>query len=298
MNILLIKHGAFGDIIQADGIFRDIRQHYPAAHISLLTSPAFEDLMQRSPYIDQVFTDERVPLWRFKYHYDLLKSLSQKKIDLVIDLQNSNRSHLYRRLGLKQAVWQFRAGKLTSSSALRGLQTQLEQAGVETHYALRPDLSWMVDDISALLERYQVLRRYIVLIPGCSMAHPEKRWPHYAALAELLLNEGYDVVKIIGPDEKALSAEIPGHNLAGDDGILTWFELAGVLKSAAFIVGNDTGPSHVASCLNQRGLALFGPTTSAKRTEINRGDFRAWETSDLHQLSSQTVFNHIIEQVA
>lgn len=294
--VLVIKHGAFGDIVQADGVLRDIRNHYRDARILLLTTSALSELMTRSPYIDEVLIDDRAPFWQWKRHVDLFSMLSQHAIDTVIDLQNSTRSHWYRRLGLKHGKWLYRSGKLTQCSALRGLQSQLVDANIPVRYALSPDVTWMADDVTDLLKRNQVNQPYIALIPGSSAKHTEKRWPYYADLASLLITAGYEVVTILGPDELSLAASIPGHHLAKKHA-LTWFELAGMLRGALFVIGNDTGPSHVASCLNRPGLALFGPTTSAQQAEIVRGDFDALSVTDLRSLSAETVFNRVIAAV-
>ncbi|MBR4876356.1 MAG: hypothetical protein IKU14_01415, partial [Rhodocyclaceae bacterium] len=74
-----------------------------------------------------------------------------------------------------------------------------------------------------------------------------------------------------------------------------WFELAGVLRRAACVVGNDTGPSHLAAALGRRGLALFGPATSATKTAIARAHFAALEVEDLAQLSVETVCARVCE---
>ncbi|WP_091246273.1 hypothetical protein [Aquimonas voraii] len=38
-RLLVIKHGAFGDLIQADGALRDLRAAFPRHELVLLTSP-------------------------------------------------------------------------------------------------------------------------------------------------------------------------------------------------------------------------------------------------------------------
>ena len=63
-RILIIKHGAFGDVIQAEGALRDIRANHPDAHIAVLTMPAYRGLLARSPFIDEVIVDPRAPRWR------------------------------------------------------------------------------------------------------------------------------------------------------------------------------------------------------------------------------------------
>ena len=47
-NILIIKHGALGDLIQADGIFKSIRAKHKYANIVLMTSKNFVTLMKKS----------------------------------------------------------------------------------------------------------------------------------------------------------------------------------------------------------------------------------------------------------
>jgi ADP-heptose:LPS heptosyltransferase len=151
--------------------------------------------------------------------------------------------------------------------------------------------------MAAFLEQEGVRKPYVALIPGCSARHPQKRWPYYAQLATALIDRGYDVVTAPGPDEIELAKSIPGHTLLRPNGFLTWFELAGVLKDACFVVGNDTGPSHLASHLGRPGLALFGSHTSAARTGICRGDFHAIEVPDLKELPVETVLEAVLPKL-
>jgi len=58
-NILIIKHGAFGDLIQADGIFKSIRYKHKNAKITLLTSKNFINLMTMCPYVENILIDDR-----------------------------------------------------------------------------------------------------------------------------------------------------------------------------------------------------------------------------------------------
>ena len=58
-NILIIKHGALGDLIQADGIIKSIRYEHKNAKLVLLTSKKFINLMSMCPYIDDQLIDNR-----------------------------------------------------------------------------------------------------------------------------------------------------------------------------------------------------------------------------------------------
>lgn len=296
-KVLVIKLGAFGDVVQADGALRDIRAFHPDAEITLLTTPPFRRLMSRCPHVDRVLTDSRAPFWKIGEWVRLARMLRSEQFARVYDLQKQDRTELYRKLFFRNVSWSGRQPGPRPQSALEGFVSQLENAGIPHNQCLMPDVSWMADDMSVFLQQEGVRKPYVALIPGCSARHPHKRWPYYAQLAAALIERGYEVVTAPGPDEIELARSIPGHTLLGPNGFLNWFELAGVLKDACYVVGNDTGPSHLASCLGRPGLALFGAHTTAVRTGICRGEFRAIEVPDLAGLSAGTVLEAVMPRL-
>lgn len=297
-KLLVIKHGAFGDLVQSDGALRDIRAAFPASEIVLLTNPPYRKLMSRCPHIDRILTDPRAPLWKLGEVVHLVRMLRSEGFRCVIDLQKSGRTTLYRRLLFPGADWIGKEAGPRPASMIESFGPQLEAAGIVARHCLAPDVTWMADDVSDLLHAAGVGAGYIALIPGCAARHPHKRWPYYEKLAAALIARGFEVVTAPGPDELELAKTIPGTTLLGPNGFLNWFELAGVLRGARFVVGNDTGPSHVAACLGRAGLALFGPHTSAARTGIRRGAFDALEVPDLAALSADTVLAEVLTRLA
>jgi ADP-heptose:LPS heptosyltransferase len=297
-KLLIIKHGAFGDVILADGAMRDIRAAFPQTEIVLLTTPAYFELMRRCPHIDRILLDPRAPFWRFGALVDLIRMFRAERFTWIFDLQQSGRTGHYRRLFFRKAAWSGRIPGPCPPSMIEGFKPLLEHAGIAAHHCLSPDVSWMAENVSALLKIHSVKKPYIALIPGCAANHPHKRWPYYSELSAALHERGYAVVTAPGPDEIELAQSIPGTTLLGPKGFLNWFELAGVLMNAHFIVGNDTGPSHLAACLGRPGLALFGPHTSATRTGIRRGAFDAIEAPDLGGLAPDTVLGEVLVRLA
>lgn len=101
---------------------------------------------------------------------------------------------------------------------------------------------------------------------------PYKQWPVHAfvALARLLVARDYQTV-LIGAgqrDAEANTAIREALATAGEPCIdlcnqLTLAELASVMTGADIMVGNDSGPSHLASALGVRGVVIFGPTDLA-----------------------------------
>lgn len=301
-RILVIKHGAFGDVVQAEGALRDIRENHPHAHIAVLTGPAYRRLLERSPSVDEVMVDARAPRWRIGQMLALRKRLRAHHFDMVYDLQNSSRTGFYFRWMLHACRWSGTAPgcshphRATNPKKIRTfdrLAGQLADAGVTVRHTYTPDLAWVADDVTALLEQAGVEEPYIVLIPGCSARHPQKRWPFYDKLAAALIAAGKNIVTAPGPDELDLARTIPGTAIADTN----WTELAGVLKRASFVIGNDTGPSHLAAHMGVPGLALFGAHTPAERTGIIRENFAAIEVEDLSALPVQRVFDEVTRRL-
>lgn len=306
-RILIIKHGAFGDVIQSDGAIRDIRNNHADDDITVLTTPPYRRIFERCPWINHVLVDPRAPRWRLDLMYKLGQTLKAERFDMVYDLQNSARTASYFRWFFTNTNWSGSAPgvshpvRLKNPKKVRSLDrmaSQLKDAGLTIRHTRHPNVSWMADDATALLAEASVTKPFILLIPGSSARHPQKRWPYYAELAQRLIDEGYQIVTAPGPDEIELAADIPGIALKGSRGFINWFELAGVMKQASFVVGNDTGPSHLASHLGVAGIALFGAHTTAERTGIERESFTAIEVAQLSSLPVARVLDEVHLRVA
>ena len=287
-NILLIKHGAFGDLIQSDGVFRTIKNNYPNANLILLTSSSYKDLMLLSPYIDKIIVDDRFKFWNLRKIFKLIHAIDNLHFSHVFDLQNSQRTYLYKIL-INTPTWITTKRNDHPISGLQGLVDMLNDYGIPSNKILDPNITWMANDISPLLKKRKILGGFIVLIPGSSKKHTEKRWPYYKELADKLLKEDFNVVSIFGPDELDLENTMPGYKFNN----LDLMDVAGIINKSIFVIGNDSGPSHIASCLRKPGIALFGPTTSGTKSELSRKPFTILESESLKSLSASKVWKSI-----
>ena len=66
-----------------------------------------------------------------------------------------------------------------------------------------------------------------------------------------------------------------------------------LISRAKFIVANDTGPAHIASHLDKKGIVLFGSHTTAKKVSIENFNFKALSVKDLKDLDVETVLSEI-----
>ena len=289
-NILIIKHGALGDLIQADGIIKSIRNHHKNSKITLLTSKKFIDLMSMCPYIDSLLIDDRPSFFNIISYINFYKEIAKYNFKHIYDLQNSQRTYIYRKYLFNKINWISTNRKDHAISGLRGLEEMLKENSVGIKNVLKPNLKWLSIDVKSLLKKNKILTKYIVLLPGSSKSNPLKRWPYFSKLAKLLILKELEVVTILGPEELEMEHLMPGHVLKN----LNWSQLSGVIENSYFIVGNDSGPCHIASCLNKKGLALFGSSTSAIRSELKRGRFEIFKVRDLNNLTADEIFKKIM----
>ena len=104
-NILVIKHGSLGDIVQISGVLQDIREANKDKKIFILTTTPYVELLSRCPYIDAILLDKRLPKWNLVYLFKLKKKLDKFKFSEIYDLQNSSRTKFYRKLLLSKTSW-------------------------------------------------------------------------------------------------------------------------------------------------------------------------------------------------
>lgn len=268
--VLVIKLGALGDIVQAMGPMAAIRLHHPNAAITVLTTAPFAELIEASPYVDDVWIDDKPSLTQPGKIAALRRRLRGPGFSRVYDLQTSDRSSFYYRLFLPGPMPEWSGIALGCShphanpkrDTLHTLDRQADQlamAGIRDLPA--PNLTWARADLSHL----GLPAKYALLVPGSAPHRPEKRWPaeRFAALATHLAAAGITPLLVGAGGEAGLHGEIladaPGAmSLAGKTSLL---ELACLTRSAVCAVGNDTGPMHIAAAAGCRAVSLFSPAS-------------------------------------
>jgi ADP-heptose:LPS heptosyltransferase len=299
-NILIIKHGSLGDLIQANGAIKDVKNFYPNRKVFLLTTQPYSIFMSECPYLDGVLIDKRLPRWNLFYLNNLKKTLSKYDFSKVFDLQNSSRTKFYKRFIIKNVEWSSTETALESGQkkkdfnqdpVLDRMEIQLKKSGVETQFTKNIDLSWAVENTSYLVKKY-TNREYILLFPFCSPKLKNKKWPYYKELIQKLKQEfknKYSVLLAPGPNEIKEANELNAKVILENNEHVTLKMLVSLIHSAKLIIANDTGPAHIASHLDKKGLVLFGSHTSAKKVSIENFNFKAISVENLNDLDVNTV---------
>jgi len=292
-NILIIKLGSLGDVVQISGALRDIREHHKNEKITILTTSKYLNLFKNCPYIDDCLEDERLPRYNIFYLLRLRKTVNSLNFNKVYDLQNSNRTSFYRKFLFNIKDWSSSKDipeNKYNNSVLQRFDEQLRKSNIQTIYTLKPDFSWAAEKANNY--NLDTDKKYILLFPFCSRDLIHKRWPYFSELINLIKQNHpqYSLVVAPGPGEleEAMSLEIKialNNNLP-----LNFFELASLIKKSHLVIANDTGPAHMAAHLGARGFALFGPHTTPEKVSIEREKFIALQTMDLKSLLADRVY--------
>ena len=297
-NILIIKHGSLGDIVQISGILKDIRNHFSDSSISILTSKPYQSLFEQCPYVDRVLLDERKARWNFFYLYGLVSKIVKQQFSQVIDLQNSSRTEFYRKYLFNVKQWSssytiLQPGETKEAfdqdGVLERFQVQLQRSSISTEHTLTPDFSWAVDKSFSNLPS----KPYIFLSPFSSSKLPHKRWPHYQELIQIIKNKRPDINIVVapGPGEIELCKELSTTVLLDGDRPTNFSQLASIIKHADVVIANDTGPAHMAAHLGCKGVVLFGAHTSPQKVSIETKNFKAITSENLEDLTASSVWD-------
>jgi len=262
MNILIIKHGALGDIFLSIGAIQSIRQHYPYAKIFLLTKSNYKNILNKFTEVDTILEDNRGSI--ILATSKILGFINKYQINLIIDLQNSSRTQFYNFF-----IKYFTKAKILSARKFstysyqqkpQGLQhitdnhkDQLEIIGIN-HYQIS-NLNWMTKK-----KEFHYTKPYVVLIPGASKTGDYKRWPinYYGVIANYLADKNFDIYLTGSKLDEDLINEIinicpVAKNKIEESKIEDFYDLC---LNSSLIISNDTGPAHIAGLTNQHLIWL------------------------------------------
>ncbi|MBU1862136.1 MAG: lipopolysaccharide heptosyltransferase II [Candidatus Omnitrophica bacterium] len=282
-RILVIKLGAFGDIVLAIPSLRMIRKKFPKAYIAVLIDADFILCLENCPYIDEIIPFKRKDKKRqFIQMKNLIKKLRRYSFDISVDFQNNKKTHLIAflagissRYGYKRDMFgsllTHRVGSF--SDPLPPVQHQfrvLSLLGVSQYderlelWPQKEDLHY-IDTIfsGAWISQKQ---KKVGLILGASKRWYTKRWPteNFVILSRRLIEELGCRVVLIGDlnskKERDLFFTTRNNEVLDMIGSTTITQLVALIAKLDCIVCGDTAPLHIASAMKTKIVALFGPT--------------------------------------
>lgn len=267
-NILIIKHGALGDVVLAIGTMLLLRERHPEARFTLMTMRPFVSLVEQTGIFADYVIDNRKAMLNLPETWRVLRALRDGRFDVIYDLQGRDRTRTYRCL----LRWLAHRGHYDWHDYHHHCCYHTEKETVflpareEQQEEVLPFATTDLRFMSGKGEYFHLLpENFVMLIPGCSPQHPYKRWPveRYRELVQRLAQRSVSAV-VIGTraEEEEVKAICAGQptavNMVGKTSLLDVPQIA--LRARA-VVGNDTGPSHMASLTGAFTIALYDHRT-------------------------------------
>jgi len=283
LKVLVIKISALGDVILAIPSLRVLREKFSQAHITAVVSQSYQSITAGCPYLDQVITllpkVSYLDIWRTS------SELRKADFDLVVDLQNSRKSHILgflsgatRRYGYDNGKFSFLLNhkikdKKTPLSPIRHQAQALALLGIKSvkeNLELWPqeeDETWAREFIAK--HRKNTSTQLIGINLGASPKWPSKRWPleKFAALLDKARDSKLEVVITGDSKDKRLVKKLrtlSKSSFIDASGKTNIMQLACLIKRCSVYITSDSAPLHLAYAMRTPVVALFGPTDPAR----------------------------------
>jgi len=281
-HIAIVRLSALGDIVNATIVLQFIKQKYPDIKIDWITEEVFAPLLYEHPFIHKVHTINLKKIKKEK-SFSLLKKTVSKlknlpKYDLIIDMQGLLKSALVARfMGKKIHGYDKNSVREKLSSLFYGSTSNIpyELSVIKRNVLLMNDAlnlypkgtshvnDEMITSKLPTLPSYKKLPftqdEYCVFVIGASWE--SKIYPKEKVLdiCNTLICKTY---LVWGNEKEKSDAEFIAAN--SDNAQITpklsLQELCALISHARLVIGNDTGPTHMAWAYNIPSITLFGPT--------------------------------------
>ena len=286
MKIAIVKLSSLGDIIHSMVALQFIKKYHPESEIDWIVEERFKELLINNPHLNAVHTVclKEIKSWRL-FLNEIRKIKNFGSYDVVIDAQGLIKSSIVSRL-IKSKK---RVG-FDRRSIREPLATCLYTDKVYVDYSKNTidrmvelicfpfDIEVSTDEIinkSLFIytsSRVKVPKKpYIVFVIGSTWEN--RNYPKEKFLRVVKSLETRCIVLWGNEQEKEKAFWMKRQSaLIEIMPLLSIDELKYVIKNSCLLIGNDTGPTHMAWGLNIPSITLFGPTPVHRvyETPINR----------------------------
>ncbi|MDY0232969.1 MAG: lipopolysaccharide heptosyltransferase I [Sulfurimonas sp.] len=289
-SIAIVRLSALGDIINSAVILQFIHKKYPDAKIEWITEEVFAPLLQNHPLLHRVHTINLKELKKSRSLKEFFKTISKLrslgKFDIIIDMQGLLKSSIVARLiGKKTHGFDKNSSRESISRFFYKTTSYIEydENIVKRNIFLASDgLGFRIDD-SMLLNKQRVFdvekyplskseKKNIAIVIGASWE--SKKYPK-EKVAQLCDELGENCYIVWGDEKEREDALWICKNSASAilAPKLSLLDLVSFISSVDLLIGNDTGPTHIAWAQNIASITLFGPTTKRMIYETSKNLF-------------------------
>jgi len=259
-RILVVRNDRFGEFLLNIPAFRALKETFPGAQITLIADPLLVGLTGSIPYVDEVL------FWKMGKHFMLQKvifwwKLASRRFDAAIIFNPTKAMNIFTYLAAipiragYSRKWDFLLTRTILDTKYKGDKHEVI-ANLELVSLLGAKTANRDPEIK--INNYFKRRWLVAIHPFTSDS--VKQWPmeRFSELAQRLAKLGFGQVVVVGKPER--NAVVTGFIR---DGIMNMVsktslkQLAVILKQSKVLVSCDSGPVHLACCVNTPVVALF-----------------------------------------
>ncbi len=275
---LVIRLSSLGDIVLSTSVVEPLFEAGYEVHF--VSKAEFSPLLQNHSMIASVFPFGESSS-EAKNRKDFFRWAESQNFSIIIDLQDSLRTRLWRRRLKKLAeLWVSKKERIREilillfrlkntfsfgrgGRALKFRRLVLAELAKKKKFPLLKGnlttLNVTEGEISAAKQRVPA-KDYAVILP--SSAWKSKEWPHFDELAKVIKLK-FEVLLLGGKKDSIcdeIARKVGGISYRGKTSLR---ESMAILAGADFVAGNDTGFVHVAEALGKDVIMIEGPTHKA-----------------------------------
>lgn len=286
-KIAIIKLSAMGDIIHSMIVLDFIKQKYPNIQIDWFVESAFASVLENNPNISNIIKLNLKSIKKSKKNiFSQLKLVSEYKknnYDLIIDAQGLIKSSIVARvLGkniagfCKNSTREGFASFFYSKKITIDYKTNVIDRNAYL-FSKALDLDIKKDDIlnkkpflyyknedEKIYEYLKKDKKNILLVVGASWKSKIYSKEKFAKIVDSI-DENF-LIAWGSEEEKEMANYISLNSKALSLAKLDLNSLKALVSKVDLVIGNDTGPTHMAWALNTPSITIFGNTPAYRNT--------------------------------
>jgi len=304
IKILILRFSSMGDILLATPVLKVLKDYFAKNNCSIdwIVKKKFSNTLETNSLIDNLysFSDK-------KELKNIRNQIKDIEYDYIFDLHRNSNTRYITKVFDKKIV--FKYNKRVIDRFLLVLlkkkkyyeiipvtklyYSALKKAGINNFNETNWDLQYEINDDNLeriTLEKYNLNKNDIVLVPGAS--YETKIWAKekYKLLAEKIIKSKLDnsskiVIIGYGEKEEEISEFISEENsdkIINLVGKLSLKESAIIIKQSKLVISNDSGLLHLAEVFKKKVIAIFGSTTEELGFFPYSTDYKVIENKELN----------------
>ena len=302
MQIMIVKLGALGDVVRTTALLPALKQKFPSAEVTWITSPSAKALLELNPLIDHLYCDDELP--SLTTDWDWILSLDDEEaICKKVSTQRSQK--------ISGAFWDEREKTLKYSEDVSewfgmGILRPKAQGGLlkanelkKQNQASHPEIFYRMLDLPLPIHRPQIgihseerqkallwmkekdqnIQSWVGLNTGASSRWEFKSWglESTVELAQKIVQTAPNTgVVILGGSEEtkrnqqiATQAQSKRVFLGPTDWSLR--EFSALVENCKVLVTSDSLALHIGLAFSIPIVSFFGPTSAAEIDLYDKG---------------------------